>query len=29
MNWKRLFEFVPNDDGDADEEKGSTSDDVI
>jgi len=30
MGWKRLFEFVPNDDGDADEEeKGSTSDDVI
>jgi hypothetical protein len=28
--WERLFEFVPSDDGDADEEeKGSTSDDVI
>jgi len=29
MGWKRLFEFVPNDDGDADEEeKGSTSDNL-
>ena len=30
MGWKRLFEFVPNDDGDADEEeKGRNSDEVI
>jgi hypothetical protein len=30
VDWKRLFEFVPTDNGDADEEeKGSTSDDVI
>jgi hypothetical protein len=30
MDWVRLFEFVSNDGGDADEEeKGSISDDVI
>ena len=30
MSWIRLFEFVPNDDGDADEKgKGSISDDAV